>query len=85
MNYQVSYVDKHTATIKEISVDANSKEEVIEFFKDKGIIKSISYQPKRVEAFYCPGSSLFFTEDGDGTGVRKFPPKMEGGVIIIEK
>lgn len=76
MNYRVSYVDKNTATIKEISVDAN---------KDKGIIKSISYQPKRVEAFYCPGSSLFFTEDGDGTGVRKFPPKMEGGVIIIEK
>lgn len=85
MNYRVSYVDKHTATIKEISVDANSKEEVIEFFKDKGIIKSISYQPKRVEAFYCPGSSLFFSEDGDKTRIRKFPPKMEGGVIIIEK
>lgn len=85
MNYQVSYVDKHTATIKEISVDANSKEEVIEFFKDKGIIKSISYQPKRVEAFYCPGSSLFFTENGDETGIRKFPPRMDGGVIIIEK
>lgn len=85
MNYRVSYVDKHTAAIKEISVDANSKEEVIEFFKDKGIIKSISYQPKRVEAFYCPGSSLFFTENGDETRIRKFPPKMEGGVIIIEK